>query len=161
LPIEEGQSFVTISPYLAGLRARIGHELLLLPAVAVVVRDPVGRLLLVRDRESGEWSLPAGAVEPSESPNEAARRELLEETGLECDSLEFVTGVGGDEFRHTYPNGDVVEYSIFVFECSASADLIPDPKDGDEVAEARFFDRYAAPPLAWPYPESVLWLETT
>jgi 8-oxo-dGTP pyrophosphatase MutT (NUDIX family) len=148
-----------MSPYLAGLRARIGHGLLLLPAVAVVVRDPVGRLLLVRDRDSGSWSLPAGAVEPSESPREAARRELLEETGIECDFLEFVTGVGGHEFRHTYPNGDVVEYSIFVFRAFASADSIPDPKDGEEVAEARFFVRHAAPPMAWPYPESVLWPE--
>jgi 8-oxo-dGTP pyrophosphatase MutT (NUDIX family) len=103
---------------------------------------------------------PAGAVEPKETPLEAARRELLEETGVACDALELVTSVGGQEFRHTYPNGDEVEYSIFVFSCSASADLVPDPKDAAEVAEAQFFDRRAAPPLAWPYPGEVLWPET-
>jgi 8-oxo-dGTP pyrophosphatase MutT (NUDIX family) len=146
-----------MSSYLAGLRAKIGHDLLLLPAVAVVLRDPGGRLLLVRDRDTGTWSLPAGAIEPSESPIEAARRELLEETGVECASLRLVAGLGGDEFRHTYPNGDVVQYSIFVFQGSASSIMVPGPLDGGEVMEAGFHGRDAVPKLNWPYPEDVLW----
>lgn len=153
----EERGVVSMSPYLAALRAKIGHDLLLLPAVAVVAKDRSGRLLLVRDRGSGEWGLPAGAIEPCESPLEAAHRELLEETGVECDSLELVTSVGGREFRHTYPNGDVVEYSVFIFSGSVFADSDLDPKDDSEVADARFFDRRTAPPLAWPYPAAVLW----
>ena len=51
-----------------------------------VVRDDRGRLLLVRRAHEpglGTWSLPGGRIEPGESPEEAAVREVREETGLE------------------------------------------------------------------------------
>ncbi|MBD3349749.1 MAG: NUDIX domain-containing protein, partial [Candidatus Eisenbacteria bacterium] len=57
---------------------------------AVVVRD--GRALLVRRRylpKAGQWCLPAGFVEPGESPAESAAREVLEETGLAVE----ITGI--------------------------------------------------------------------
>jgi 8-oxo-dGTP diphosphatase len=50
-----------------------------------VVRDGEGRLLLVRRGHAparGTWSLPGGRVEPGETPEVAAAREVLEETGL-------------------------------------------------------------------------------
>lgn len=148
---------MTISRYLARLRSKVGTELLLLPAVALRIRDQRGRLLLVKDRDSGAWGLPAGSVEPSESPREGARRELLEESGIDCPSLELVAGLGGREFRHTYPNGDVVEYSIFVYAGTVSESEVLAPRDGAEVVEARFFSRATAPGLALPYPEDLLW----
>lgn len=51
-----------------------------------VVRDASGRLLLVRrghEPALGKWSLPGGRIEPGESPQQAAAREVREETGLE------------------------------------------------------------------------------
>lgn len=56
------------------------------PAVAVALRDEEGRVLLVRqqrfivDREV--WALPSGGVEDGETLEEAALRELEEETGM-------------------------------------------------------------------------------
>jgi 8-oxo-dGTP diphosphatase len=50
-----------------------------------VVRDDRGRLLLVQrgnHPNRGSWSLPGGRVEPGETPEQAAAREVLEETGL-------------------------------------------------------------------------------
>jgi 8-oxo-dGTP diphosphatase len=50
-----------------------------------VVRDDDGRLLLVRRGHppaEGTWSLPGGHVEPGETLEAAAAREVLEETGL-------------------------------------------------------------------------------
>ena len=77
-----------MSPYFQQLRARIGHDLLLLPSVAAVIRNSDGRLLL-QEKASGEgWSLPAGAIEPGESPAQAVRREVLEETGLTIEPRE-------------------------------------------------------------------------
>jgi len=50
-----------------------------------VVRDGQGRVLFIRRERRGDvwWILPGGGVEAGERPEGAARRELLEETGLE------------------------------------------------------------------------------
>ncbi len=37
------------------------------------------------------WEIPAGRLEPNEAPIDCARRELLEETGCTCESLEPLT----------------------------------------------------------------------
>ena len=49
-------------------------------AVCLVERD--GRLLCVWNRRYSGWTLPGGMVEPGERTDEAAARELAEETGL-------------------------------------------------------------------------------
>jgi 8-oxo-dGTP pyrophosphatase MutT (NUDIX family) len=143
------------SRYLTRLRAQIGNQLLVLPCVAVVVHDEAGRLLLVQERSTGEWGLPAGSIEPGEGPEQAARRELLEEAGIEVEELELTAALGGAEFRHVYPNGDRVEYQVFLFSCEAS--VAGEPVDGDEVRAVRFFSRDEAPILRLPYPPDRLW----
>ncbi len=52
-------------------------------AAAAVIFDPDGRLLLIRENyDRRRYSFPGGAVEPHESPEDAAVRETLEETGV-------------------------------------------------------------------------------
>ncbi|MEC7761936.1 MAG: NUDIX hydrolase [Pseudomonadota bacterium] len=52
-------------------------------ALSVVLRD--GHVLLVRRRnppDAGLWGYPGGKVDPGETPEQAAVRELAEETGV-------------------------------------------------------------------------------
>lgn len=57
--------------------------------VSVVVRDGERFLLVRRGRPParGQYAFPGGRVEAGESEEEAARRELLEETGLAAETL--------------------------------------------------------------------------
>jgi 8-oxo-dGTP pyrophosphatase MutT (NUDIX family) len=124
-----------MSPYLQGIRERIGHDLILLPAVSVLIWDDDGRLLLVRGSDTGTWQMVGGAVEPEETPADAARREAAEETGVEV-ALTGIRGViGGPRFHHTYPNGDRVGFVSTMFDARIVAgEAHPDRDETTEVA---------------------------
>lgn len=56
------------------------------PCAGAVVRRPDGRILVIQrghPPSQGLWSIPGGRVEPGETLEEAARREVAEETGLD------------------------------------------------------------------------------
>ncbi len=61
--------------------------------VRVVIRTSDERFLVLREAGRPWWNFPGGKVEADESPMEAARRELLEEVGLDADpaALELVS----------------------------------------------------------------------
>src|SRR5690348_16331207 len=88
------------------MRKFVGHRPLLLAAAGVVVVDELGRWLLQRRADDGLWGLIGGALELGESFEDAARRELYEESGLTVESLLQLDVYSGSEFRLTYPNGD-------------------------------------------------------
>ncbi|RYD46689.1 MAG: NUDIX domain-containing protein [Verrucomicrobiaceae bacterium] len=144
-----------MSPYYQKLRAALGGELMLIPAVAAMIHDAEGRLLL-QEKHDGTWSLPAGAIEPGESPEEAIIREVAEETGLSCVSSSVITVLGGPGFRHVYQNGDRVEYVIVLFRCRVSEVSSP-PTDLEETRSIRYFARGEFPGLALPYDVDMLY----
>lgn len=76
------------------------------PDVAVIVAvNDRGELLLVRQFRPAvdmmTLELPAGHIEPGETPEEAARKELREETGHEAGTLELLTKVSPSTARFT------------------------------------------------------------
>jgi 8-oxo-dGTP pyrophosphatase MutT (NUDIX family) len=130
---------VGMSPYLRRIRQRIGTDLLLLPAVSVLVWDDDGRLLLVRGADSGTWQVIGGGVEPDESPSDAARREAIEEIGVEVSLTAIRAVIGGPRFHHTYPNGDRVAFVSTVFDARiVGGEPVP---DDDETTEVAWFAR--------------------
>jgi len=100
-----------MSDFYRRLRERAGSSLLLIPAVAAIIRDESGRVLVHQTRDDS-WSLPAGAIEPGETPAQAVVREVEEETGLLVAPVRVAAVVGGPACRKRYQNGDEVEYVV-------------------------------------------------
>ncbi len=126
---------VAVSPHIRRLREMVGNQLLVLPSAAVLPRDESGRVLLVKDADTGLWAAIGGAVEPDESPQECAVREAEEEAGVVV-RLGAVLGVlGGPEYRMVYPNGDRTSYVSTVFDAVVvGGTLEPDGEETTEVA---------------------------
>lgn len=109
----------------------------MLPAVAVLPWDEDGRLLLVREAQTGLWQTVGGSIEPDEAPVEAAAREAAEEAGIVVEIDRLRTVLGGPQFRLTYPNGDLVSYVSIVFDVHVVAG---EPRaDGDESVAVAWF----------------------
>ncbi len=126
---------MAISPHVARLRQEVGHDLLLLPSVAVLPRDEDDRLLLVRLADDGRWATIGGAVEPHEAPEEAARREALEEAGVVVTLRRLLAVVGGPGYEVTYPNGDRTAYVSAVYDAVVTGGHpVPDDDETTEVA---------------------------
>jgi ADP-ribose pyrophosphatase YjhB (NUDIX family) len=79
---------------LAGLIFR--HPLV---GVSIIGITPEHRIVLVRRRDNGQWSLPGGLVDWGETIEQAARREFEEETGFILQSIQRLVGVYSDPHR--------------------------------------------------------------
>jgi len=98
----------------------------------VVIKDD--SVLLVRRGKPpnvGAWTLPGGAQELGETAEEAARRELLEETGLEVDTLHFAATV--DNIRRDEAGRVRFHYTIIDF---ATRWVAGEPVAATDVTEA-------------------------
>jgi ADP-ribose pyrophosphatase YjhB (NUDIX family) len=106
--------------------------------VAAVVFDGKGRVLLGKRADNDLWGLPSGHVEPAETVEEAAIREVSEETGLEVE-VEWLVGVYSDPYSQTfaYPDGEVVHFVTSCFRCRVASGAAR--ADGVEASEVAFF----------------------
>jgi ADP-ribose pyrophosphatase YjhB (NUDIX family) len=127
-----------IPAHIARLRAAVGHDLLLLPSVSVLPVDQAGRLLLVRHAGHDDgWAVLGGAVEPGESPAQAAVRETREEIGVDVRLVRLLDVLGGPDYQVSYPNGDLTAYVTAVYE-AAIVDGSPAVSD-DELTDIAWF----------------------
>ena len=132
-----------IPPFVAELRRMVGQHELWLPGVtAVVVHE--GRVLLTERADNGRWAPVTGIVDPGEHPGVAARREVLEETGVEV-TVDRLASVGVSP-PVTHVNGDRGIYLDLTFACSFVAGE-PYAAD-DENTDVRWWPLDALPPMA-------------
>jgi 8-oxo-dGTP diphosphatase len=111
-------------------------------AAAVLVTDCENRVLLVRramNPHRGFWSLPAGFVNYGESPEEAACRECLEETGLSTEIEDIVEIVSGREHSR---GADIV----IIYRGRITGGIL---QAADDAEDAGFFAPEQLPPLAF------------
>lgn len=64
-------------------------------AIGAIVGDDVGRMLLVRRRDSGIWLYPTGWADVGYSASEVAIKEVHEETGIECEPVSLLGVIDG------------------------------------------------------------------
>jgi len=123
--------------YISDLRQYVGHAPLIMVGAGVLLKKDHEYLLQLR-ADNHLWGLPGGALELGEKLEDAARRELFEETGLRAGKLKLLHVFSGKELYNKYPNGDVVYNVAHVYLCEDfSGSLNIDPV---ETSRVDFFD---------------------
>lgn len=96
--------------YISELRKHIGHNpLICAGATVAVIKDK--QILLNLRSDTKTWGIPGGSLEIGETLEETAKRELKEETNLDCDNFTLLNVFSGNDFYFKYPNGDEL-YSV-------------------------------------------------
>ena len=111
-------------------------------ADAVVINAVARRILLIQRKDTHQWALPGGFVNPDEQAIDAARREAEEETGarLVGDARLIYKGVVEDP-RNSKESW--IETSAFLFQTLNFFDLQP----GDDAEDAGWKNLSELPPL--------------
>jgi ADP-ribose pyrophosphatase YjhB (NUDIX family) len=108
----------------------------LVPSVNVVVVNDAGEILMIRRTDNDNWAVPGGAIDLGESVGQAAVRETIEESGIECE----ITGIVGiySDPKHVIlytSNGEArQEFSIVL----TARPLSGQPTPSSESSEVRW-----------------------
>ena len=107
---------------------------------AVIEDDKV---LLVKERSDGLWTLPGGFADVGASPGENVVKEIWEEATIEV-SASAVYGIR-HKARHDY-DADARDFYKLFFLCDLRSDA--EPKPGPEISDVGFFEPGDLPPLS-------------
>jgi 8-oxo-dGTP pyrophosphatase MutT (NUDIX family) len=126
---------MVMEDYFINLRAKIGHDEMLMPGVAGVLFDESRTKVLMEKRTDAEgWGLVGGMQNLGESAVTGMVREFKEETGLD---VEVVALIGIDSnFHHVFPNGDRAQIPGTIFEVNRIGGTLK--ADGEETASLAF-----------------------
>ena len=127
-----------ISVEMKNPRTRLG-------ARGIVVRED-GKIAVFNKSNKNEYKLPGGGIEGKEEPEEAFKREVLEETGCE---VEIIETIGTIEEHKTVDNFKQISYVFIGKVLKDTKELHVTEKEKDEGAK-----------LIWETPENALKLIT-
>ena len=116
--------------------AQIGYATPRVDVRGAVFRD--GKLLMVRERADGGWTLPGGWADVGDVPSEAVEREVWEEAGFQVEARRIIgvydaNRVGPLEVFHAYK---------IVFLCDL---LLGEARPSQEILDVNFFSQEEVP----------------
>lgn len=138
-PIAECRVFKVRGDVFRSPRTQRDHEFYVLECsdwVNVIALTPAGEILLVRQHRAGidalSLEIPGGLVDPGESPLEAARRELLEETGYAPRRMELLGTIDPNpaiqtNVTHTFLAVGCEHVASPKLDCTEELDLVKVP----------------------------------
>lgn len=101
------------------------------------------KILLVKEKSDGRWTLPGGFAEVGLSPAQNIEKEIKEEAGIDTRAKRLFS------IRHKPKRGydqDIREFYKLFFICEKSNDELTNP--GLETSEVKFFAKNEIPPLS-------------
>lgn len=140
--LEEAEADALFEEWLADVGEGVAGYVTPKVAVAAVVANEAGEVLLTQRADSGVWLYPVGWADVGYSPSEIAVKEVYEETGIECEPMSLIAVFDGLRLGLAH----VPLYSL-VFHCRMlGGELAGHPLETSAVG---FFGRDALPePLA-------------
>ncbi|AYC30269.1 NUDIX hydrolase [Paenisporosarcina cavernae] len=128
--------------YIRQIRKKIGSDMLLTVGCGVIL-EKGNSILLQHRKDEDSWCIPGGLMEIGETFEEAAKREVFEETGLIVENLELFGIYSGENGFATYPNGDKVYGIQIIFQSKVPEGEIRTNKE--ESHDHQFFETGSLP----------------
>jgi len=129
--------------YISELRKHIGSRLIISIGATILVVNDDKKILFQHRSDTLDWGLPGGALELNETLEEAAARELNEETGLVANEFDLIGVFSGPDYYFKYPNGDEV-YTVIHLYVAKNVRGTLEMKD-DESLKLTYFSKNELP----------------
>ena len=101
------------------------------------------KILLVKEKADGGWTIPGGWADPNETPSEAVSREVFEESGFRVKPVKLMAVYDRTLHGHEPPHPFRIYKLFFLCEIRGG-----EPKPSPETLEVAFFGREEIPPLS-------------
>ncbi|MDZ5607981.1 NUDIX hydrolase [Bacillus pseudomycoides] len=140
--------------YIEDMRKLVGNRPLILTGSHVIILNKQNEILLQLRTDFNMWGIIGGALEYEETLEDAAKREVFEETGLIIKDLELFHNFSGPDLFQIYPNGDQVYGVMVVYVCRNYTGELQ--CDHNESKELRFFPSHTLPQNIGTVPKMII-----
>ena len=118
--------------YISEIRKYVGHSPIMVTAAMCIIYDKEKKKILFEKRsDNGMWCVPGGAIELGETLEQALKREVKEETGLDISNPKLFDVVAG--VHMIYPNKDEVYYTDVVYEINEYSGELKHDEESTEL----------------------------
>ncbi|MGA3599811.1 NUDIX hydrolase [Lysinibacillus agricola] len=118
--------------YISELRKFIGSRPIISIGATILVVNEYKKILFQHRSDTLDWGLPGGSMELNETLEEAAARELHEETGLVASEFDLIGVFSGPDYYFQYPNGDEI-YTVIHLYIAKNVSGVLEMKDGESL----------------------------